>query len=83
MSAFARLFLRERLRISPRKGIVDLEKDESTSSFRALETRETDFQTAAIDETNVPRLFSRPRARALPTRRGTQSRDEKNETPLA
>ena len=80
MSAFARLFLHERLRISPlRKGIVDLvEMDDSMSSFRAICTREIDFQTVANGETNVPRIFGRPRARALPTRRGARSRDEKN-----
>ena len=45
MSAFQRLVPRERLEVSPlRKRIVDLvEMDDSTSSFRALDIRETDF----------------------------------------
>ena len=83
MSAFCRTFPRECLRISPRKGIVDLEIDDSMPSFRALETRETEFETVAIDETSVPNLARRPRARALPVRRGAQSRDEKNVRHLA
>ena len=80
MSAFRRTFPRERLRISPRKGIVDLvEMDDSMSSFRAIDTHEIDFQTVANGETSVPSLFGRPRARAIDAWRGAQSRDERNE----
>ena len=81
LSAFRRTFPRERLEVSPRKGIVDLEIDDSMSSFRAIDTREIDFQTVANGETSVPSLFSRPRARALPTRRGALSRAERSIRP--
>ena len=44
MSAFRRTVPRERLEVSPRKRIVDLvEMDDSPSSFRAIDTRETDL----------------------------------------
>ena len=53
--------------------------DDSSASFRELDTRETDFQTVANGETSVPSLFGRPRARAIDACRGVHSRDEGNE----
>ena len=75
-------FLTSTQSISEKLG--DLETDDSTSSsFRALDTREINvFKRSRTTKRAFP-VVPVDRVRARSTRRGAQSRDEKNETPRA
>ena len=71
MSAFARLFLRERLEVSPfRKGIVDLEIDDCRRRFALLTLVKPIFKRLRTAKLTFPVFFGRPRARAIDAERG-------------